>query len=161
MSYDLAVWEGARPVDDAAALTVFEDFYDRFMRNRGLPPTPGITRYVEALVARWPDLSPEDEDEDGSPWADGPLIDNASGPLLYFGMVFSKYQEAAPFAVDLARTLGLTCFDPQDQRMLGCLLREEWFRGQHGSTSSGTHGTRLLCPGDSPRMTRLGRPPII
>ncbi|MFI2077520.1 hypothetical protein [Streptomyces triculaminicus] len=119
MSYDLAVWEGARPADDAAALTVFEGLHDQYAGNCGLPPTPRITRYVEALLARWPDLSPEDEDQDSSPWSDGPLIDNASGPLLYFGMVFSKYQEATTFAADLARACGLVCFDPQLERLVG------------------------------------------
>ncbi|WP_033328676.1 hypothetical protein [Streptomyces yerevanensis] len=118
MSYDLAVWDGPRPADDAAALEVFEDLYGRFMKGEGQPPTARIRQYVEGLVARWPDLSADDEDEDTSPWSDGPLINNASGPLFYFGMVFSKYQEAALFAAGLARTSGLICFDPQDRRLI-------------------------------------------
>ncbi|MEV7616136.1 hypothetical protein [Streptomyces sp. NPDC089799] len=122
MSYDLAVWEGVRPADDAAATAVFEDLYREHMQHMGgqkTRPAHLIRQYVEALVARWPDLSPDDdeEDEDASPWSDGPLINNASGPLFYFGMVFSRYQEAAAFAADLARTLGLVCFDPQVQRL--------------------------------------------
>ncbi|MFD8144058.1 hypothetical protein [Streptomyces sp. NPDC059708] len=123
MSYDLAVWEGVRPLDDAAATATFKDLYRKHMRHAGgqkTVPMPLIRQYVEALVARWPDLSPDDdeEDEDASPWSDGPLINNASGPLVYFGMVFSKYQEAASIAADLARTLGLICFDPQDERLI-------------------------------------------
>ncbi|MEU9479657.1 hypothetical protein [Streptomyces sp. NPDC048191] len=122
MSYDLAVWEGVRPADDATATTTFQDLYRKHMRRMGgqkTPPAPLIRQYVEALVTRWPDLSPDDdeEDEDASPWSDGPLINNASGPLFYFGMVFSKHQEASSFAVDLARTLGLICFDPQTGRL--------------------------------------------
>ncbi|MGW7196220.1 hypothetical protein [Streptomyces chryseus] len=119
MSYDLAVWEGARPDDDAAATATFEDLYRKHMEGQKTPPTLLIRQYVEALVARWPDLSLDDdeEDEDASPWSDSPLINNASGPLFYFGMVFSKYQEGTSFAADLARTLGLVCFDPQDQRL--------------------------------------------
>lgn len=118
MSYNLAVWDGPTPADDAAALEVFEDLYDKFMGAKGQPPTPRIRQYVEGLVARWPDLSADDEDEDTSPWSNGPLINNASGPLFYFGMVFSKYREAASFAADLARTSGLVCFDPQDRRLI-------------------------------------------
>ncbi|RST09021.1 hypothetical protein EF910_02080 [Streptomyces sp. WAC07149] len=123
MSYDLAVWEGVRPVDDAAATATFEELFGKHMRHGGgqkTVPTPLIREYVEALVARWPDLSPDDdeEDEDASPWSDGPLIDNASGPLLYFAMVFSKHQEATSFAAPLARSLGLICFDPQDERLI-------------------------------------------
>ncbi|GLX40721.1 hypothetical protein Sros01_67940 [Streptomyces roseochromogenus] len=89
MSYDLAVWEGVRPVDDATATATFKDLYRMDMRH----------------VA-------------GQRTSPTPLINNASGPLFYFGMVFSKYEEAAPFSVDLARTLGLICFDPQDDRLL-------------------------------------------
>ena len=118
MSYDLAVWDGPSPADDAAALEVFEGLYDRFMRGAAEPPTSRIRQYVEGLVARWPDLSADDEDEDVSPWSDGPLIDNASGPLVYIGMVFSKYQEAVSVAAALARTSGLVCFDPQDRRLI-------------------------------------------
>ncbi|MFF3861420.1 hypothetical protein [Streptomyces sp. NPDC002209] len=122
MSYDLAVWEGVRPADDEATAT-FKDLCRKHMRHMGgqkSSPTPLIRQYVEALVARWPDLSLDDdeEDEDASPWSDGPLINNASGPMLYFGMVFSKHQEAASFAAGLARTRGLVCFDPQDGRLI-------------------------------------------
>jgi hypothetical protein len=118
VSYNLAVWEGERPDSDAAARVVFTDLRGEFTGGRGVEPTARIRKYVETLVARWPDLSPDDEDEDASPWSDGPLIGNANGPLFYFGMVFSKYQEAAAYAVDVARSLGLNCFDPQDGRLL-------------------------------------------
>ncbi|MFJ4672511.1 hypothetical protein [Kitasatospora purpeofusca] len=118
MSYDLAVWEGERPAGDAAARAVFADLHGEFMGGRGVEPTARIGQYVAALVARWPDLGADDEDEDASPWSDGPLIANASSPLFYFGMVFSKYQEAAAYAVDVARSAGLVCFDPQDGRLL-------------------------------------------
>ncbi|MGN5377008.1 hypothetical protein ACQ4WX_03225 [Streptomyces lasalocidi] len=37
---------------------------------------------------------------------------------FYFGMVFSKCQEAAVFAADLAPSSGLVCFDPQDRRLV-------------------------------------------
>ncbi|WP_319695355.1 hypothetical protein [Streptomyces sp. ME19-01-6] len=109
MSYDLAVWDGPRPADDTAALDVFEDLYGRFMGGTSEPPTPRIRQYVEGLAARWPGLSADDEDEYASPWSDGPLINNASGPLFYFGMVSSRYQEAASFAASLARMSGLVC----------------------------------------------------
>lgn len=123
MSYALAVWEGVRPVNDEAAAATFEDLYREHMRHMGgqkTPTTPLIRQYVEALVTRWPDLSPDDDedDEDASPWSDGPLINNSSGPLFYFGMVFSRCQDGASFAADLARTLGLVCFDPQDGRLI-------------------------------------------
>ena len=43
-----------------------------------MTPTPRIQRYVDELLSRWPDIN-TDEGQD-SPWADGPLIGNASGP---------------------------------------------------------------------------------
>ncbi|WP_410599059.1 hypothetical protein [Amycolatopsis sp. lyj-90] len=43
---------------------------------------------------------------------------NASGPLFRFGMVFSRHREAADFAAERARVLGLVCFDPQDERLV-------------------------------------------
>lgn len=74
MSYDLAVREGVQAADDAAATATFEDLYRKNMRHMGgqkTPPAPLVGQYVEALVARWPDLSPDDdeEDEDASPWS--------------------------------------------------------------------------------------------
>ncbi|MBB4928909.1 hypothetical protein [Kitasatospora kifunensis] len=112
MSYDLTVWEGELPTNDAAARAVFSDLYGEFMGGRGIEPTARIRQCVEALVTRWPDLSPDDEDEDASPWSSSPLIKNASGPSFYFGMAFSKYQEAGSYAAEVARSAGLVCFDP-------------------------------------------------
>src|SRR5690606_5529446 len=80
MSYGLAVWEGGGPEDDAAAARIFEDLYDRCMEaESGRPPTERIAAYVAALLEWWCDAT-EDED-DSSPWASGPLIGEAGGPL--------------------------------------------------------------------------------
>ncbi|MGW6523988.1 hypothetical protein [Streptomyces sp. NPDC054962] len=82
MSYDLAVWEGERPADDKIARRVFRDLYDRYLDSEiQEPPSAGITAYVTALLGRWCDIT---VDVDGtSPWSVGPLIDAASGPLIY------------------------------------------------------------------------------
>jgi hypothetical protein len=50
--------------------------------------------------------------------ADGPLISNASGKLSYFGMLYSKTDEASEYAAQLASLRGLVCFDPQLGRLL-------------------------------------------
>jgi hypothetical protein len=39
---------------------------------------------VDALLTRWIDMT-EDVD-DVSPWSDGPIINDASGPIIYFAM---------------------------------------------------------------------------
>ena len=115
MSYDLAVWEGERPADDAAAAQCFSDLYDRFIDTEepATPPTERIVAFVAGLLERWPDLT---EDED-SPWSTGPLIGEARGPLLYFPMSWSRADEASVYAAELAASMSLNCFDPQARRM--------------------------------------------
>ncbi|ORT57162.1 hypothetical protein [Streptomyces sp. CB03238] len=115
MTYDLAVWEGERPADDLTAGEVFTDFSNRYIDGEhDDPPTERIAIYVAALLERWCDIT-EDE-EDASP-STGPLIDEASGPLIYFAMRWSMREEASAYAVDLADSMGLVCFDMQLDRL--------------------------------------------
>ncbi|MFH9605479.1 hypothetical protein PS783_37830 (plasmid) [Streptomyces enissocaesilis] len=116
MSYDLAVWEGERPADDKTARQVFSDLYDRYIDGEvEEPPSDRITAYVAALLERWCDLT--EDDEDTSPWSAGPLIDCASGPLIYFPMRFSMAEEASAWASAMAEAMGLVCFDVQQGRL--------------------------------------------
>ncbi|MFI1840213.1 hypothetical protein [Streptomyces olivaceoviridis] len=112
MSYDLAVWEGDRPADDKTAGRVFSDLYDRYIDSEvEEPPSERIAAYVAALLERWCDIT-EDE-EDTSPWSTGPLIGEASGPLIYFPMRWSMAEEASAYAATVAESMGLVCFDVQ------------------------------------------------
>ncbi|MGW7450028.1 hypothetical protein [Streptomyces sp. NPDC054787] len=116
MSYDLAVWEGKRPADDKTAGQVFSDLYDRYIDSEAEePPSERIAAYVAVLLERWCDLT--EDDEDASPWSTGPLIDEASGPLIYFPMRFSMAEEASAYAAAVAETMGLVCFDVQQDRL--------------------------------------------
>ncbi|MEU6673853.1 hypothetical protein [Streptomyces sp. NPDC046925] len=116
MSYDLAVWEGERPADDKTARRVFSDLYDHYLDGETEePPSAGITAYVTALLEQWGDIT-EDEDET-SPWSVGPLIDAASGPLIYFGMAWDRAEEVSAYAAGLAGSMGLICFDVQQDRL--------------------------------------------
>ncbi|MGW4323561.1 hypothetical protein ACWEMW_30875 [Streptomyces sp. NPDC004684] len=114
MSYDLGVWDGERPLDNDQAGSVYDEFYARYLESDDVvvPPTPRIVAYVEALVGRYPD------DADGSVWASPPVIDEASGPIVYLLMSYSKAEEVSEYAAWLAREQGLVCFDPQGE----CLL---------------------------------------
>jgi hypothetical protein len=117
MSYDLAVWEGDRPPTDTEALDMFEHRYDQLMGSAELMTrTPRIQRYVDELLSRWPDIN-TDEGQD-SPWADGPLIGNASGPMIYFAMVTSRAADVVDEIAELATAGGLVCFDPQTATLL-------------------------------------------
>ncbi|GAA5207132.1 hypothetical protein [Streptomyces thinghirensis] len=112
MSYDLAVWEGSKTADDVIAGDVLTQMYDRYIdTEEEFPPSPRIAEYVAGLLARWVDLT-EDE-EDISPWSTGPLIGEASGPFIYFPMRYSMAEEASAYAADLAASMGLVCYDPQ------------------------------------------------
>ena len=112
VSYDLAVWEGDRPADDAAAGKEYERLHARYIGGgQTQPPTPRMAAYVCALLDRYPDID-TDAGED-SPWADGPLIGNASGPCIYFTMVYSQCDDASAWAAQVAQEQGLVCYDPQ------------------------------------------------
>ncbi|MFF1896970.1 hypothetical protein [Streptomyces sp. NPDC058206] len=116
MSYDLAVWEGERPADDRAAGRVFTDLYDHYLDSKvDHPPTERIAGYVAALLERWCDIT-EDVGET-SPWAAGPLIGEAGGPLIYFAMRWSMAEEASAYAAAIAASMRLVCFDPQQNRL--------------------------------------------
>ena len=112
MSYDIAVWEGSFPRDDAAAATEFERRYA--LADRRETPSPAIRGFVDALRRRHPDLTELDDDSvDASPWADGPLLGNASGAFIYLSLVPSSADETVPFIVEAAQAEGLIAFDPQ------------------------------------------------
>ncbi|MDT0390830.1 hypothetical protein [Streptomyces dubilierae] len=116
MTYDLAVWEGERPADDKTAGHVFSELYARYIDGDvEEPPSERIAAYVAALLERWCDLA-EDE-EDTSPWSTGPLIDEAGGPLIYFCMRWSMAEEASAHAAAVAESMGLVCFDVQQDRL--------------------------------------------
>ncbi|OKJ65219.1 hypothetical protein AMK27_05255 [Streptomyces sp. CB02009] len=70
---------------------------------------------MAALLERWCDIT-EDE-EDTSPWSTGPLIGEASGPLIYFPMRWSMAEEASAYAAAVAEYMGLVCFDVQQDRL--------------------------------------------
>ena len=109
MSYDLAVWEGARAQFDEEGSADYDEMMQLYHDADEPPlPSPAIRNYVEALLQRWP----ESDDRD-CPWSDMPLIEEATGPLIYFGIRSKRSSEVSSYAAGLAREHGLVCFDPQ------------------------------------------------
>jgi hypothetical protein len=47
----------------------------------------------------------------------GPLIGEASGPLIYFPMRWSMAEEASAYAAEIASAMGLNCYDPQARQL--------------------------------------------
>ena len=131
VSYDLAVWVGAPPRSDADASSVYEQMMERMEAGEPeVEPSPAIRAYVEALLQRWPDIT--DDADEGSPWADGPLMANAVGDTIYFSMVWSRAEEASAFVSRLAEEHGLVCYDPQSETLrpfqTSATSRRSWFR---------------------------------
>jgi hypothetical protein len=114
MSYDLAVWEGARPATDIKALQLFHRLYDNFMDSgEFVQASPQIQSYVAKLLDRWPEIDAQSEVDKSCPWVHRPLIHHASGPLIYFAIRSSRAFDVVPYAAQLATDNGLVCFDPQ------------------------------------------------
>ncbi|WP_174187926.1 hypothetical protein [Nocardia barduliensis] len=119
MTYDFAAWEGEPPADDAAASEECGRLYRHYIEGDDLPPAERMRSFVADLNARWPDLDDLDEDSvDDSPWGDSPLIENASGPYIYFTTMYSKAAEVAAYAAERAKAHGLVFFDVNQDRLL-------------------------------------------
>ncbi|MEV8547560.1 hypothetical protein [Streptomyces sp. NPDC051572] len=113
MSYDLAVWDGDRPLDNRRAGLAYDELYERYLESDDVvvPPAPRIVAYVGALLARYPDHHVDRS----VVWASPPVIEEASGPIVYLLMSYGKAEEVSEYAATLAREHGLVCFDPQGE----------------------------------------------
>lgn len=106
VSYDLAAWSGPRPADDAAAAREFQ--LRQLQAEVRQPASATLASFVADLLERYPEDDPDD-----SPWAAGPLIDEASGDFIHFAMTYSGAERAYEDVVRTAQRHGLVCFDPQ------------------------------------------------
>ncbi|MFE7835071.1 hypothetical protein ACFU53_03045 [Streptomyces sp. NPDC057474] len=85
------------------------DLLDRHSRSSpvylDVPPKP----------ERWCGITKDEQET--SPWSSGPLIGNASSPVIHFGKSWNMAEEASAYAADLANSMGLVCFDVQQNRL--------------------------------------------
>ena len=72
-------------------------------------PSPALLSFVESLLAEYPDLTETDD----TVWGDGPLENNIIGNFINMSLIWSRYEEAAPFVIATAHDHGLHCYDPQ------------------------------------------------
>jgi hypothetical protein len=110
MGYQLLVWEGPRPEDDAAAELECREMFRRYFVGEGFEATPAIREFVQALTERWP----EDEEHFGgedSPWKFPPLLEEASGPAVFLNLRFGIGERAAYVMAEMAEERGLIAFD--------------------------------------------------
>ena len=127
MSYDLAVWEGDRPASDEVAYTTFQALYEKYVQaEEPVQPSPRLTAYVEALLARWPDLTEEAGEE--SPWSTGPHIREAIGPFMYFPMGGAEPRKPGPSPLTLPRRMAL------------CATTRKWNDSGPNSSAADTDG---------------------
>jgi hypothetical protein len=73
------------------------------------PRSARLVAFVAELLTRYRDLT---ETED-TVWADGPLVGNIIGEFINMGLIWSRYEEAVPFVIEIAHKHGLHCYDPQ------------------------------------------------
>jgi hypothetical protein len=120
MSYDLAVWVGPRPANAEAADAEFARRMDAMEEQIGsdaeLAPAPELMAFVEAALARYPELDENSGPE--CPWASGPLSGEIVGDLIYFPMTFSGAEYARDVLAELVASRALVCYDPQIEALL-------------------------------------------
>jgi hypothetical protein len=115
VTYTLAVWDGETPADGEQATAEYNRLVE-LAEDASIPPTPKIRRYVETLLARWPDIT--EEGGENSPWADGPLMSDANGPLFVFGLCTFLGEEPFTYCHELAKEHGLVFFDPAEEQLV-------------------------------------------
>jgi len=115
VTYTLAVWDGEMPADDEQATAEFNRLVE-LTEDDDIPPTQKIRRYVETLLSRWPDIT--EEGGENSPWADGPLMGDADGPLFVFGLCTFLGEEPFIYCQALAKEHALVFFDPAEEQLL-------------------------------------------
>ncbi len=112
MSYELAVWEGPPPLSNAHAASECQR-----LLTTGSPQqaSPAIHGFVDALLAVHPD---DPTGQGDGPWGSVPLLENAEGPMLYFGVRAERVDEVLELVEITAAEMNLVAFDPQLSQLL-------------------------------------------
>ena len=109
MSYDVAVVIPPIPDRDTEAWAELNATIE--IEQQGRPPAV-FRKLHDRLTARFPLLTSLPEDKvDESVWSGGPLWTNFGKRVGVLNMVYSRVEEALPFIIETATSLGLPVFD--------------------------------------------------
>ena len=137
MSADLLVWDPASDLDPLSShfLSRVEEMA---MEEPSKPPTSTIKDFVAELLLRYPDLT-DKSDGAATIWTFGPLLAGAHGCMINIHMTWDGYAEAEPYILQIARRLGLSVYDSQDDlvrshdgRILPLAPQHLGLQGVHG-----------------------------
>ncbi len=106
MSFDLAFWYSAEPVDGTRALEIYQAILNEV--PGATSAHPAVAAFTAEVTSQFPDLSADNLES--SPWT-SPLY--ASPEFLVATISWAQARAVAPVLLALARKHGLTCFDPQ------------------------------------------------
>jgi hypothetical protein len=108
MSWVIEIADGDFPADTELAWELIEQLRDEEeQREFGSPPSERMLALYQKLTARYPCIT----EDPGSPWADGPLINDFGERLAAVGFITSGMAQALPFAIETATEMGFTVFD--------------------------------------------------
>jgi len=108
MTYTVAICNASLPKDFGEADDLFSLLVDE------PEPHPEIFHtLIDRLTARYPCICDIPDDDESSPWSDGPLRQESYTRATVLGMVFPKVDETMPFVIETATGLGLTILDWQ------------------------------------------------
>ena len=110
MGYQLAVWEGIRPADDDAGIEQFQALAGQHLVGEPSEPTPAIRSFLEALTTVWTD-DLHDPRWEKSPWKHAPLINAASGPIVFLNLRFRSEVIISTVIAAIAEDHGLVTLD--------------------------------------------------
>ena len=110
MGYQLAVWEGVRPATDDAGIEQFNSLAHQHLVGEPTEPTPAIRGFIDALTTVWTD-DPNDRRWKTSPWKDAPLIEAASGPMVFLDLALRADIIISTVIASIAQDHGLVTLD--------------------------------------------------
>ncbi len=112
MEYPFNFWQDPVPASVDEAFSIMHR-----LDSRPGPQNPLFAELARRLTARYPCPTTIDEAEEETVWSDGPVEVLREGPLWGVGVKAECLEEAMPFVIDTARSLGLPTFDPTHEQV--------------------------------------------